>query len=141
MPSKLIPLLAAGLAVAAHAADVYKWTDAGGVVHYADTEPPAEAKAQLMHVGGGSTKSAMADNGFADAADNEVKKPPADTLVTAQAGLEERCKRARADLELLQSGTPVGLPGVGGAPPQPLDEPARRAQITNAQLVIAHNCR
>src|SRR6516162_5840075 len=48
--SLLIALV--GIAAAAHATDVYKWTDASGVVHYADSEPPAEAKAERVHVVG-----------------------------------------------------------------------------------------
>jgi len=142
MSRKLTALLAACLCGTAGAADVYKWTDAGGVVHYADTEPPAEAMAQLMHVAGGGARASLSDNDDTDSSTQAGKKaPPPDTHLLALAGPEARCNQARAELELLQSNTPVGLPSAGGGQPQPLDAAGRRAKIDEEQSIIAHNCK
>jgi hypothetical protein len=142
------PLLVALVAIAAtaHAADVYKWTDAGGVVHYADTEPPAEAKAERVHVVGMADKAASADAKDVDANDAAAiaaataqRAPEAASLVAAE---KQRCDHARQDLELLQSNQPVALdPARTGKPAEPLDDKQRQMQIANAQTLIAQNCK
>ena len=144
MPRRLPTLIVLCLAASAQATDVYKWIDAGGVVHYADTEPPAEAKAQMMRVYGGKASAAAdATAGDTDAQGGSAgrsKTVAAEAVLTGSALTEARCTRARAELELLQSATPVALAGSGGAKPQPLDDAGRRAQIENAQAVIARDC-
>jgi predicted ATPase len=133
-----------GAAAAGHAADVYKWTDAGGVVHYADSEP-ADAKAEHVHVVGMATaaagqaaaKSTGSDDDDAGATD-PAKKESDNAATYAQ----QRCDRARQDLELLQSNQPVGLdPARTGKPAEPLDDKQRQMQIANAQTLIAQNCK
>jgi hypothetical protein len=47
-----LPLAAAALCGAAHAVDVYKWTDSQGVVHYGD-HPASGVAASLVSVPGG----------------------------------------------------------------------------------------
>jgi hypothetical protein len=126
----------------AQAADAYKWTDAAGVVHYTQSEPPADVKAMKVHLAG--TPSAAASDLVA--ADDETGLPTAqnpqqrDTQVIAAAGVQARCERARADLELLQGNAPVGLNTGDASNAQPLDEAGRKAQIANAQSTIAHSC-
>ena len=73
--SASIVLAAASLAFAptSDAAEVYKWTDAKGVTHYADA-PPEGQKYERMRVGGGAT-TAIADQAptapVADVADRK----------------------------------------------------------------------
>jgi glutaredoxin len=46
---KLIPLLVAALlAAAAHAQEIYRWTDAQGRVHYSADKPPAGVKSKVV---------------------------------------------------------------------------------------------
>jgi glutaredoxin len=46
---KLIPVLVAALlATAAHAQEIYRWTDAQGRVHYGADKPPAGVKAKVV---------------------------------------------------------------------------------------------
>ena len=141
--SLLVALVA--IAATAHAADVYKWTDASGVVHYADSEPPAEAKAERVHVVGMVTaapttaKDSDADGEHA-AAGGSTKSPA--KLEDAAAFAQQRCDHARADLELLQSNQQVALdPARTGKPAEPLDDKQRQMQIANAQTLIAQNCK
>jgi len=50
------------------------------------------------------------------------------------------CKQSRANLELLQSKTPVGIAGADGKA-QVLDDKARELQIANAKLSISRFCK
>jgi len=140
--SLIIALLLA--CASAQATDVYKWTDAAGVVQYTELEPPANVKAVKMHLVGTASTTAAAE--VAAAADDESGLPAAqnpkqrDTQVIAAEGVKARCERARADLELLQGSAPVGLNTGGTGDAQPLDEAGRKAQIASTQTIIAHSC-
>ena len=57
----------------AQATDVYKWTDAAGVVQYTESEPPANVKAVKMHLVGTASTAAAAEV----AADDESGLPAA----------------------------------------------------------------
>jgi hypothetical protein len=125
----------------AQATDVYKWTDAAGVVQYTELEPPSNVRAVKMHLVGTTSTTTPADV----AADDEPGLPTArnpaqrDTQVIAADGVKARCERARADLELLQGSAPVGL-NTGDKSAQPLDEAGRKAKIASTQTIIAHSC-
>ena len=134
------------LSAGAHAADVYKWTDASGVVHYTDTEPPAEAKAERVHVVGMVTTPAPAAAKDTDADDENAGTEGATkkgaNAEDAAAFAQQRCDHARQDLELLQSNQPVALdPAKTGKPAEPLDDKQRQVQVANAQTLIAQNCK
>jgi len=85
--NRKLPLLALLLvAASAYAADsqVYKWTDAGGVIHYSDAPPPKDTQnVQTVRVSGGDRPRAVAsDNGEAADATDKPKdtaaaNPPA----------------------------------------------------------------
>ena len=97
---------------AVFAADVYKWTDDGGVVHYSDTEPSADVKASKLHLRGTPTTEGDLTTaaGNADQATGAAAaagaSPPAGTQLSAAPNAERICERARSDLELLQSLSP-----------------------------------
>jgi hypothetical protein len=135
----------AGTVAAAHAAEAYRWVDANGVVHYSDVTPPVESKAELVHLrGAGSTTGAAVSmpNEPAKANDSEEpgqKKPPG-ALAGPVQGAEKRCADARANLEVLQRGGPVGI-DTGTGKPQPLDDNARQQRIYSAQTIIATYCK
>jgi len=88
----------------AQATDVYKWTDAAGVVQYTELEPPANVKAVKMHLVGTASTAASADITAEDASGSQTAQKPEqrEKLLTATEGVKARCERARADLELLQ---------------------------------------
>ncbi len=136
----VLALAAAGV----QAADLYKWTDAGGVVHYADSEPPAPIKSTKVHVAG--TKTA----GAPDAAANDADEPeaaaakantPGGALASNVQSAARRCEQARANLEVLQGKLDVGMDISGTGKPQPLDDKQRQVQIATAQTVIATYCK
>jgi len=136
----LVLACAAASAAAADKQQVYKWTDANGVVHFSDAPPPQDTKnVQSLHLAGGTTTA-----GTTAAAD----KPKDATLagVTAANAVPDAtdeaalCKQARANLELLQGKTPVGIAGTDGKA-QVLDDEARDRQIANAKVAISRFCK
>lgn len=143
MHLRLVTTMLACAACSAHAADVYKWVDAGGVVHYSDTEPAGDVKAEHLHLTG--TAAAASSAAPASAADDDATKPPDGavdkTLASVAQSPEKRCATARANLEVLQGNYPVGLDTGGNGKAQVLDDAARKAQITMAQTVIATYCK
>jgi hypothetical protein len=145
----LIVILAVAPAIV-QAGDVYKWTDAGGVVHYSDTEPAAEMKAELLHVTGNAAMSAATAaaagarvdvDGNADPAGGDGAAKPSGTLAKSVVTAEGRCAKARSNLEVLQSNQPVGIASDGAGTPKPLDDAARSARIDNELSLIATYCR
>jgi len=141
MNRNLILLVLACAAASATAVDkqqVYKWTDANGIVHFSDAPPPQDTKnVQELHLSGGTTTAsapAAADNPK-DAAATAANGAPANAPDEATL-----CKQSRANLELLQGKTPVGIAGADGKA-QALDDQARQAQIANAKLAISRFCK
>jgi len=138
-------MAALGACAAAQAADAYKWVDANGVVHFSDTQPAAELKAQKVHVSG-SVSAAKAPGTEAAAATDQksVDTSSAQGTVVAASDnqdAQKRCHQARTSLDLLQSKQPVGLdPGPGGKP-VPLDDQARQRQIASMQVLIGMYCK
>lgn len=142
----LLVALAIGVP-AASAADVYKWTDPAGVVHYTDTEPSQDTKAERMHVAGmGKPAAAASDIAGVDAPPaGKAAAAPAQASTVAATGAEPnaqaRCDQARKTLEILQGVTPVAFDTGGKGPPQPLDDATRQTQIAHAQATIARYCK
>ena len=137
----LVLTCAAASVTAADKQQVYKWTDANGIVHFSDTPPPSDTKnVESLHLAGGTTTAAAADQppnaaGGSPAANAAPAAAPANA--TDDATL---CKQSRANLELLQSKTPVGIAGADGKA-QVLDDKARELQIANAKLSISRFCK
>lgn len=150
MKSKLLLLTLLCAAASAYAVEgqVYKWTDAAGIVHYSDAPPPKDAQnVQTVRVTGGDRPHAVpaAVDPNAESAD---KKPeagagaPADPNATFADTPENRaknCQQARANLDVLQSKYPVSVTGADGKS-QALDDKMRQARIDAANAQVAQNC-
>src|SRR5882724_5263457 len=142
-----LALLCMVASVDAAQAQVYKWTDAAGVVHYSDAPPPQDTpKVETMHVSGGdhSHPTAAESSATAEAGDAPKTAATANTPAAPNAPLPDTpdnrvqlCERARQNLELLQSKYPVGLDAAGNGKPQVLDDAARKIQVEKAQQNIA----
>lgn len=139
----LIALL--GGFAAAQAADVYKWVDANGVMHYSDTAPPPDTRTELVHLRGTGSAAAVPAAIEDDSANTENPRKPAaaekNTLASAVVTAEKRCADARATLEVLQGSGPVGLDTGGKGAPKALDDNERQRRISAAQSVIATYCK
>lgn len=147
MNRKLVLLALSCFMVGAYAADqqVYKWTDASGVVHFSDAPPPKDAKdVQLMRVSG-SDRPRSVDNpangepgslpeaGAGDSGANAAAADPKNANAKA-------CATARNNLEILNSKMPVSVTGPDGKA-VPLDDKARAAQIAVANANIELYCK
>lgn len=133
----LLTLLAAA---SVQAAEVYKWTDANGVVHFSDSPPPADAKAEKVHVGGGvittdqqPSNSETGENGSATPAPapKQTAQAPASVEDTPE-NRAKLCAQAKANVELLASKYPVTAPAADGTQ-QSLDEKARQTRLAQEQ--------
>jgi hypothetical protein len=147
-PAVLLALfLLGGHAFAAQ--QVYKWTDANGVVHYTDTPPPRSANAQKMTMRGGVstlvTDDAQAPAAAATGAAGSGKAGAAGTTSSGlmQDSPEARakvCEQARTNLDLLRSKYELSIAGPDGKP-QALDDDKRQAEIKRAEEQVSFYCR
>jgi hypothetical protein len=132
---------------AAQKQQVYKWTDANGVVHFTDSPPPKDTpNVQSVRMVGGTTATAPATPEPAEDKTPQGPTPsnaiPGTTAPATNADPEDaaRCMTARANLELLQGDASVGIPGADGKT-EPLDDKSRAAQLANAKLAVARFCK
>ena len=134
---------------AAHAAggQVYKWTDAQGVVHYSDAPPPTtQSNVQTVRVSGGDRPHAI-DQTAAETPADAAQTPPTDTpapkeqvLVDNADNRRKACQSAHNNLDLLNSKFPVSVTGADGKA-KALDDKSRQAQIADANAQIALYCK
>lgn len=130
-------------------AQVYKWTDASGKIHYSD-QPPTQAKARSQTLAPAADASADATSAPKAAADKrlEAAKQAADAKDKAAKAEKERaedaqrqqaCERSRTNLQGLQSGqirfrmSPTGER-------EALDGAVRDAEVAEAQRAVDINC-
>lgn len=148
----LIALLAA---CSVQAAEVYKWVDANGIVHYSDAPPPPEAtKVEKMRVGGGvvaadttaNPNSNEGEGARKDDADKDKDKakpapqPPA-TVEDTPENRAKLCTQAQNNVELLQSKYTVSAPSAADGSQQVMDDKARQARLASEQQNVATYCK
>ena len=142
----LAALCAAAAVHAAQEQQVYKWTDAAGIVHYSDAPPPKDVQnVQTVRVTGGdrphavpteNTEAATAAAAANGAGQQAANGPVADTPDNRA----KACSTARRNLELLQSKYAVAVTGPDGKP-APMDDKARQSQITDANAQVTLFCK
>jgi uncharacterized protein DUF4124 len=148
MKRKLLLLVLVSTVATAYATpgQVYKWTDAGGVVHYSDSPPPKDAtSAQTVRVTGGDRPHAIPTENVdpaAKPADPNADKPPGPNVAMDDTpdNRVKACDSARSNLTLLQGKGAVAVNGADGKP-QTLDDKGRQAQIADANAQIALYCK
>lgn len=132
--------LLAGHAVTA--AELYKWTDSKGVVHYSDTPPPKDQQAaERLRIAAkdNSETGSASDAKLADKVDADPAKPGQVVQGTASVPQENRkqlCNQARSTLDVLHGQTDVADAVTG----KPLDEKERASRTANAQFVVSSYC-
>lgn len=130
--------IAAG-AFAADKQQVYKWTDANGVVHFSDAPPPSDTKnvQSVRLVGGTSAETPAAD---ANAAPADDKTKPATAVAADSADSRAKdCEQAKRNLALLQSNYSVSELGPDGKV-KPIDDKERAGRIAGVNERIAQVC-
>ncbi|HET8941504.1 MAG TPA: DUF4124 domain-containing protein [Rudaea sp.] len=128
-------------------AQVYKWVDASGVVHYADAPPPrGTPNVQTVRVtsSGDQVQAAAVDNAEPGSENSTTasNSPASTSTAVADAAkvMAKNCATARSNLDLLNTHYPVSTTGADGKP-QPVDDSQRQAKIADAQAEIKLYCR
>ena len=132
----------AASALAADKQQVYKWTDANGVVHFSDAPPPKDTQnVQSMRLVGGTTATASSteDEGKAAAADASKTVASAPPPPAAEDARAKECEQAQRNLKVLQSDLPVSELGADGKV-KPIEDKERAARIAGVQDRIAQYC-
>jgi Tfp pilus assembly protein PilV len=138
-----LAMTAASTAFAA-GGQVYKWTDAQGVVHYSDAPPPTtQTNVQTVRVTGGDRPHDVVGASATGTAEGQA--PPAQDQMAqntpaAPVDHSKDCANARSNLELLQSKFQVTVNGADGKPVQ-LDDKARQVQLAAANAQVAVYCK
>ena len=126
-------------AFAADKQQVYKWTDANGVLHFSDAPPPSDAKnVQSLRLVGGTSSEVPAADANAVAAEEKPKQAAAGVPDNAENRAKE-CEQAKRNLALLQSNYPVSELGADGKV-KPIDDKDRSARIAGVNDRIAQFC-
>lgn len=106
------------MAMPAMAGTVYRWKDAGGVVHYSDARPPMGVKYEIQTHASSSTETTP-----------PVAEPPSENV-------SSRCQASRQSVQALSTvGVPVmmDLDGDGKAEPLSPDTQQRQLELAKAQ--------
>lgn len=143
-------LLLAMLAAPA-GADIYKWTDAQGEIHYGD-HPPSSTTPKPFYLQTSEAAEARAAEARRQAADQaasrrleqeKAREAASKRLAASEEEVRrkaENCQRARGNLEMLQRAN-MRLSTVDSqGQTRVLDAAARQAEIERASQTISENC-
>jgi Domain of unknown function (DUF4124) len=142
----VLALCFAAASAYAEQGQVYKWTDAGGVVHYSDAPPPKDVtNVQTVKVSGGDRPHAVSmDSAEPGQQPKDASAGNGGTQSTVMpdttSNRVKACATAHSNLELLNSKFPVTVAGSDGKA-QALDDKQRQAQIADAQAQINLYCK
>jgi len=133
-------------------AEIYKWTDAQGKVHYGD-HPPSSTVPKPFNPQTSKATEARAEEARRQAAEQAARKRLEEEKVREEAKKQraaseeearrkaENCQRARANLEMLQRTNIRRLTTVDAqGQTQVLDSEARQVEMERASRTIAENC-
>ncbi|MHB1271691.1 MAG: DUF4124 domain-containing protein [Rhodanobacter sp.] len=139
LPIALALLLLAPLAAAQNNnAQVYKWTDASGTVHYAQAPPPPGIKYTEVKTTG-SVEPLAAPPSSGDRGDGDQANPaPAAPMADTPANRGKLCASLKANLAALQGSGPVVMQQDGK--PTALDDAQRKQQTSAAQAQYQQYC-
>lgn len=126
-------------------AQVYKWTDAHGTVHYSETPPPTGTKYSQVSVNTGSSEPAGGDNASAatsssasapsQSGGNNAPQGPVEDTPENRAKL---CTSLKANIGTLQGSGPVVMSN--GGQQQLLNADQRKQQLDASQSQYSEYC-
>lgn len=145
----VLPLLTLLLSPFAVEAQVYKWRDATGKIHYGD-KPPVDAGAQSRKLGPANSASDDTGNAPKSAADRRLdaatrtseakeKAAGAERERAQEAQREQACERAKTNLQGLDSGQIRFRMGSDGER-EALDGATRDAELEQARRAVETTC-
>ena len=132
-------------------AELSKWVDAEGKVHYSDQQPPANVKAKTLRVTSEAAAPTSAPTAPKTIAEREAelkkaqktKKEAADKVAKEQAKIEgekTNCEAAQQSLRALQEGVRIVEVDAKGERSY-LDDEQRRQRIEKVQQNIKTYCK
>ena len=121
-------------------AQVYKWVDGKGTVHFSQTPPPAGVKYEVIHLAS-DTASATASTAPAAAgsAAPEQSGSMAPSRPNTPANRAALCKQLRQNLALLSGNEALNMAGADGKPVA-LEGKQRALQKANTEAQIRQYC-
>ncbi|MDO1528267.1 DUF4124 domain-containing protein [Fulvimonas sp. R45] len=133
LPLAVVLLLAAPLACA----QVFKWTDTHGTVHYSQTPPPTGTRYSRVTVSGSVEPVTPAPNTEGGAAASPAAPAPA-TVADTPANRARLCASLKSNLATLQGSGPVVMQTNGQQ--KVIDDAQRKQQIDDAQAQYQRYC-
>jgi hypothetical protein len=126
------------LLIPAVSAQVYKWKDASGTVHYSEAPPPQGTKFEKIHTSGSAEPLAQPAPVAPQEGAMEPAPPPAKVADTPE-NRAKLCSSLKSNLGALQGSGPVVMEQ--GGKPQALDNAQRKQQIATAQAQYDQYCK
>ncbi|MFC5579530.1 DUF4124 domain-containing protein [Rhodanobacter terrae] len=112
-------------------AQVYKWTDAGGTVHYSETPPPQGTKFSKVTTTGTVQPLAAPAAAASTAGSSEPAAAPAQPVADNPQNRAKLCNSLKTNIAALQGSAPVVMQQNGKT--VALDADQRKQQTTAAQ--------
>ena len=139
--SSVVIVMAACLAHAprSEASDVYKWTDAKGVVHYADA-PPVGQKYERVKVSSGATTTTAAEEEAPAEAAPAKQETQEEAMARYAAARAQNCKIARDNLAAFDQFGNVQKDVDGDGTPEVLTPEQRESEIARNRDLVARSC-
>ena len=141
--NKILALLLCGLPLAA-SAQIYKWTDANGQVHFSQNPPKTGSYSDVtpqLPISGTSTGGSSAPRSASGAASSSGSSAPSQQAMQASADKAERCAKANERISFLQEKTAHRLyvTGDDGQPARMTEEQFDQ-QLKDANDAAAKYC-
>ncbi len=119
------------------AAQVYKWTDASGTVHYSEA-PPAQGTKYEKVTTTGTVEPLVAPPSSEVANNRETPAAPAQQVADTPENRSTMCESLKSNLAALQGSGPVVMQQGGKS--VALDDAQRKQQIASAQAQYDQFC-
>ena len=118
-------------------AQVYKWTDAGGTVHYSEAPPAEGTKFEKVTTTG--TVAPLAPPPAAEGSEARPSPaPPAEPMADTPENRAQLCTTLKSNISALQGGGPVVMQQNGKS--VALDDAQRKQQVDSAQAQYDQFC-
>lgn len=144
LESAVLAFAALLLAATAANAQVYKWKDANGTIHYSDAPPATGANYQQVKLSSNTTMPVVAkpapaaSAGVAASASTAAAKPAAKIPDTAD-NRAKLCKDLGSNITLLSGSQPL-TSGDAGANQQNMSDDQRRQELATARAQQQQYC-
>ncbi len=144
--STVFAVFALALAASAANAQVYKWKDANGTMHYSDQAPTAGAKYEKVQINSSVTTPVTAPTAkpvsastAASATVASKQAPAASKVVDTPGNRVKLCKDLGSNIALLNGQQPLSIGDDNGAQKSMSDD-ERRQQLATAQAQQKQYC-